>query len=340
MTVTDAFIRALPKAEVHVHLEGCFEIEELRRLAAENGEHLPRPPEQMFSFDGLTDFLEFLDWSAGLVRTPDQAARTARRFADRQKRSGVSYTDVILNPTHWAAWRDDLDGLMDALDWGWTEAEQDGAPPTGLCLSLLRQQSAAEAAELVDWMIGRRHPRVVGLSIDGNEAMSGRVSARFADAFSRANEAGIPTTVHAGESSGPEGVWDAIDVLGATRIDHGVRAVEDPALVSELAQRQIPLGICPGSNVALGYYPDRESHPVESLRRSGVRVSLNTDDGTSLDSVLEDEYTLTAATFGWDETVVSDVARCSIEAAFCTEDERARLLAELDTFLAQLSEES
>lgn len=333
MTITPEFVTALPKAEVHVHLEGCFEVDELQRLAGEAGEGLPRPADQLFSFDGLSDFLDFLDWSAGLVRTPDQAARTARRFAERQQHSGVTYTDVILNPTHWSAWRDDLDGLVDALDRGWTEAETDGLPPTGLCLSLLRQQSAAEAAELVDWMMERRHPRVVGLSIDGNEAVSGRVSSRFADAFGRVMDAGIARTVHAGESSGPEGVRDAIDLLQATRIDHGVRAVEDPQLVAELVSREIPLGICPGSNVSLGYYPDRESHPVEELRRAGVRFSLNTDDGTSLDSVLEDEYVLTAASFGWNESVLIDVARCSIEAAFCTEETRAMLLADLDAFV-------
>ena len=122
-------------------------------------------------------------------------------------------------------------------------AEQDGLPPANLCISLLRTQTADEAAELVDRLIEWRHPRVVALSIDGNEAAAGRTGPRFTDAFRRAGAAGLRRTVHAGELSGPEGVRDAIELLGADRIDHGVRAIEDETVVALLAERRIPLGI-------------------------------------------------------------------------------------------------
>ena len=321
-----AQVRSLPKAEVHVHLEGCFEPADIVQLADEVGEPMR---ELDVSGADLSTFLEVLDWTCGLVRTPEQLARAAYRFAEREARSGVGYADLIVNPTHWSAWRDRLDDFVSSVDAGMTEAEQDGLPSVGLCISLLRQQNAAEALELVEWMLARRHPRVVALSIDGNEAAAGRTGPRFADAFRRAAHAGLHRTVHAGESSGPDGVRDALEYLLAERIDHGVRAVEDADLVRELAERQIPLNVCPGSNVLLGRYPDRSSHPLDALRRAGVRVSVNTDDPALMGLSLASEYVDTAAAYAWDVSIVRDIARTSIEAAFCSDDVRQGLLAAL-----------
>lgn len=327
--ITLEAVRSLPKAEVHVHLEGTFDSDDLARLAAQAGEHLPRPKHRLFEFEGLGDFLSFLDWACALVRSPAQLARAAYRFAEREAAAGVRYADLIVNPNHWPAWQDRLGAMVDAIDGGLREAEADGLPHVGLCFSLLRQQSVQEAAELVDWLIEARHPRVIALSIDGNEAAAGRSGPRFAEAFGRARAAGLHRTVHAGESSGPEGVRDAIALLGAERIDHGVRAIEDPALVRELADRGIPLNVCPGSNVALGLYPDRASHPIDRLRRDGVRVSINTDDPAYFESDLHHEYLATARACGWGEGQLREVAETSIEASFADPDTRLALLREL-----------
>ena len=174
------------------------------------------------------------------MRTREQLAAVAYAFSRRMTESGVHYADVIVNPTHWQHWRRDIPGLVDGLDAGFRAAEQDGFAPSGMCVSLLRQQSAAEAVELVDLLGALRHPRVVALSVDGNEATAGRTGTRFAEAFRKAGAHGLRKTVHAGESSGPDGVWDAIRLLEADRIDHGVRAIEDEALVSVLAERPDP----------------------------------------------------------------------------------------------------
>lgn len=332
MSPLDQYITSLPKAEVHVHLEGCFEPADLERLARESGETLPRPADQLFDVTGLdlSAFLEVLDWSCGLVRTSEQLARAAYNLAAREALAGAGYADVIVNPTHWSAWRARLDAFVDALDAGFAEAETDGLPRIGVCISLLRQQRASEALELVDWLVQRRHPRVVALSIDGNEAAAGRTGPRFADAFHRAARAGLHRTVHAGESSGPEGVRDALEYLLAERIDHGVRAIEDPDLVAELADRGIPLNICPGSNVQLGRYPDRASHPLDALRLAGVPVSINTDDPALMHHSLVAEYAASAQTYGWDNEILRQLARTSIEASFCDADLRRRLLGELE----------
>jgi adenosine deaminase len=215
--------------------------------------------------------------------------------------------------------------MIDALDAGFRAAEQDGLPPVSLCVSLLRTQSADAAAELVDTLVALRHPRVVALSVDGNEATAGRTGPRFAEAFRRAGAAGLKRTVHAGESSGPEGVRDAIELLGADRIDHGVRAIEDASVVALLAERRIPLGICPTSNLILGVYASMQEHPIERLRHAGVAVSVNTDDPALLDTSLEREYTLCRDTFGWSDQELRSVAHTSIEASFANDDVKARL---------------
>ncbi len=322
-------LQALPKAEVHVHLEGSFEAELLAQWAKKFGVTLPRPRESLFRFEGLADFLHFLDWACGLVRTPEELAEAAYAFSRRLAASGTGYADLIFNPTHWKPWHGRLREMIDALDAGFRAAEQDGLPPVGLCVSLLRTQSADAAAELVDLLVGLRHPRVVALSIDGNEAAAGRTGPRFAEAFRRAGAAGLKRTVHAGESSGPEGVRDAIELLGADRIDHGVRAIEDPHVVALLADRRIALGVCPTSNLKLGVVPSIERHPIERLRQAGVAVSVNTDDPALLDTSLVREYALCRDTFEWSDDDLWSVARTSIDSSFANDDVKARLLKAL-----------
>jgi adenosine deaminase len=223
--------------------------------------------------------------------------------------------------------------MLDALDGPWRETEHDGGPTVGLCVSLSRTQSAGQAAELVDRVLSLAHPRVVGLSIDGNEA-NGSHNERFAPAFARAAAAGLRRCAHAGESGGPGGVREAVEMLGAERIDHGIRCIEDPSLVVELAERGVPLDICPTSNVVLGVVDGLASHPVDALRRAGVPVSLNTDDPLLYGIELAGEYERTAAAFGWGRAELGQVARTSIASCFSDPDKRAEMLGELDRYLA------
>ncbi len=322
-------LKALPKAEVHLHLEGCFEAAVIAQWAKAEGVALPRPQEDLFKFSGLADFLGFLDLACGLASTQERLVELSYGLCQRLADNGTGYADVIFNPTHWHAWHGRLGAMLEAMDAGFKAAEQDGLPTVGLCVSLLRTQSADAATELVESLIAMRHPRVVALSVDGNEATAGRTGPRFADAFRRAGAAGLRRTVHAGESSGPEGVWDAVELLGADRIDHGVRAIEDAALVRMLADRQIPLGVCPTSNLVLGVYPSIQEHPIERLRTAGVRVSLNTDDPALLGASLVGEYALCRQAFGWTDEVIRVVARTSIEASFANETVKASLLKAL-----------
>jgi adenosine deaminase len=323
-------LKLLPKAEVHLHLEGCFEAATIAQWAKTERVALPRAQEDLFKFSGLADFLGFLDLACGLASTTERLVELSYGLSQRLADNGTGYADVIFNPTHWHAWHGRLDAMLDAMDAGFKAAEQDGLPSVGLCVSLLRTQTADEATELVEALHAMRHPRVVALSVDGNEATAGRTGPRFADAFRRAGNVGLRRTVHAGESSGPEGVWDAVNLLGADRIDHGVRAIEDAALVNMLAERQIPLGICPTSNLVLRVYPSIQAHPIEKLRAAGVRVSVNTDDPALLGASLVGEYALCRHTFGWTDEITKSVAQTSIEASFASADVKTQLLKALN----------
>ncbi len=167
------------------------------------------------------------------------------------------------------------------------------------------------------------------MSVDGNEATAGRTWPRFAEAFRKAGAAGLRRTVHAGESSGPEGVRDALELLGADRIDHGVRAIEDPALVVLLAERRIPLGVCPTSNLVLNVFDSMQQHPIDALRRAGVIVSINTDDPSLLGTTLPGEYLLCKTFCGWSDEIIRRLAMNSIEASFANDVTKHRLWREL-----------
>ena len=325
----EARLRTLPKAEIHLQIEGSFDAATLEQLAMHAGKPMPRPCDKLLEFARLADFLHFLDWACGLIRTPAQLAEIAYASSRRLAASGTGYADAIINPAHWRHSHGRLPEMVTALDAGFTAAEREGLPPVSLYISLLRTASAEAAPQLLDELIALRHPRVVALSIDGNEATAGRTGTRFAEVFRRAGEAGFKRTVHAGESSGPEGVRDAMELLGADRIDHGVRAAEDPVLVALLAKRKIPLGVCPGSNLALGVYPSMAEHPLDQLRLAGVPVSVNTDDPALFSTTLEYEYARCVEAYGWNDEIIRSVAHTSIDASFASAEVKARLLGSL-----------
>ncbi|MEX2267875.1 MAG: adenosine deaminase [Acidimicrobiia bacterium] len=252
-------------------------------------------------------------------------------FAARAHRDGTHYAEVIVNPTHWRAW--DLRELVAALSAGFDRAVADGLAECHLVLSLSREQSGDDALALARWMAEQRPPRVVGLSIDGNEAHVGRTGERFAPAFQLARAEGFGCVAHAGESSGPEGVVDALDLLHVDRIDHGVRAVEDPALVGRLAEVGVPLDVCLSSNLTI-MYGTFERHPIQRLLDAGVQVTLNTDDPAFLSVDLTGEYWLAANQLGWTLADAAARVRTAIDAAFCAPERAATLRRALDDSLA------
>ena len=178
-------------------------------------------------------------------------------------------------------------------------------------------------------VIGNPHPLVTGFGLAGDER-SGH-PANFAKAFRMAAEAGLGTTAHAGEFGGPDSITAALEFLRVKRLGHGVRAIEDPELVQRLADEDIVLEVCPGSNISLGVYSVLRFHPVNLLRRAGVKITLNSDDPPFFGTTLGKEYASVAETFGWTHDDLLDVSRTAINAAFCDEATRNRLLVRLDS---------
>lgn len=308
-----AQLLAMPKVELHVHLEGCISAERIVALAADAGEPLPAAPERIFEVRTLSALLERLDWWCSLVRSPEAAALLAADAAARFSADGVVYAEVIVNPTHWRGIG--RRALLDAVSAGFSEAAAAGGCDCRILVSLLRRQSAAEAADLVADLERHRPPRLVGLSVDGDEAAAGSTGRRFAPAYFAAGNLGLGLTAHAGESSGPEGVRSALDDLGVTRVDHGVRAAEDPTLLSRLAADGVTLDVCLSSNLVL-LYPDLDSHPIRRIVDAGVAVTVNTDDPAVLGTTLSTEMALAAGHCGWGLAGALKATSAAIEASF------------------------
>lgn len=327
-TATPEAIRALPKLELHIHLEGSITLPRIVELAALAGQPLKRPVNRLFRTRTLDEFLANLDWVCSLVRSEALAHAIAMDFARYAASEGIVYAEVIVNPTHWQGMQ--TDRLLGAICTAFDEAHAQGLCDLRLLPSVLRQQSLDEAQQLVDVMHALAHPRIAGLSVDGNQARAVDSSERLAPAFARAASLGFGRTVHAGESSGPEGVAAAIDLLGANRIDHGVRAVEDPALVARLAAAQVTLNVCVSSNCHL-LYPDIDAHPLQQFIAAGVRCTLNTDDPVVLGTTLCQELHWAATALGWDMPTLAGLQRNAIAAAFCSAGDKAALLQRLDS---------
>ena len=329
--VTVAAIRSLPKVELHVHLEGAIAVSRIVEFAALAGQPLKRPVASLFRTRTLDEFLANLDWVCSLVRSEQLAHDVAMDFARYAAAEGIAYAEVIVNPTHWQGMQ--TDSLLAAICAGFDDAQAAGLCDLRLLPSVLRQQSLDEALRLVDIMQSLQQPRILGLSVDGNQARAVDSSERLAPAFARAASLGFGRTVHAGESSGPEGVAAALDLLGARRIDHGVRAAEDPALVARLASEEVTLNVCLSSNCHL-LYPDVEAHPIRTLMAAGVRCTLNTDDPVVLGTTLCHELFWAANALDWDMAMFAGLQRNAIAAAFCSAEDKAALVQRLDSFLA------
>lgn len=322
----------LPKVELHLHLEGAAPPAFIRGLAAEKHIDISGifDADGTYAYRDFWDFLKVYEAATSVLTTPRDYHRLTRAVLAESAASGVIYTETFLSPDFCggrdlAAWRDYLHAIREAAD----EAErQDGIVLRGIVTPIRHfgpekaRETAICAAETAgDW--------IVGFGLAGDEK-AGR-PCDFAWSFDCAREAGLRLTAHAGEWGGPESVRDAVRDLGVERIGHGVRAIEDMALVEELAERRIVLEVCPGSNIALGLYPNWRAHPIERLMERGVPITVSTDDPPFFHTTMEREYDRLAEAFGWDEGMFRRIAETAAKAAFCGDETRNRILKKLET---------
>lgn len=314
---------AIPKAELHCHLEGSIPPALARELADRNGLELPAG---LIGADGgyaWTDFLSFLaayDLVCTTLRVPRDFSDVLYSYLSRAAREGAVYVEMFCSPERPAALGIPYGAWLDALGQAIDRARADFGIEGRIIVICIRHLGPERSLAMVRAMIAEPHKYVVGFGMGGDEAKF--APADFAPAYRLAQEHGYGCTVHAGEVRGPESVWAAIRDLPVTRIGHGVRSADDPRLMEELARRGIVLEVCPGSNIALGLYPDRTAHPLHRLIAAGVRVTLNSDDPPFFHTTLGAEYDQA----GLGEAELRGIARTAVEASFADAATRERLL--------------
>jgi adenosine deaminase len=320
-----------PKAELHVHLEGTAPPALIRRLAARNGVSIP---EGLFADDetfAWTDFLGFLrtyDLAASVIRTAEDYRDVTYEYLASCAAEGAVYVEVIASPDHAEA-----HGLSDAEHYGGIaqgidDARADHGIEARILASAVRNLGVERAEAIARRLAEDRHPYVVGFNLAGDEA--GFPPGLFAETYAIVAGSGLGATVHAGEHAGAESVRGALALAGVSRISHGVRATEDPALVAEIAERGIVLEVCPTSNVATGVYRDYDDHPLGALRDAGVRLTLASDDPPYFGASIGGEYAVARQRFGFDEKELLGITRLAVEASFAQGAVKAALLGRLD----------
>jgi adenosine deaminase len=320
----------IPKAELHVHLEGTAPPALIRRLAKRNGMEVP---EGVFKTDdefAWTDFLHFLrtyDLAASVIRTPEDYRDVTYEYLAGCAAEGAVYVELIASPDHAAAVAlSDADHYA-AIAQGIDDARADHGIEARIVIAAVRNLGVERAEAIARRHADDRHPYVVGFNLVGDEA--GFPSAQFARAYEIAAGCGLGCTIHAGEHAGADSVRAALD-LPVTRISHGVRAIEDPAVVAALAERGIVLEVCPSSNVALGLFPSYEDHPLGALREAGVRVTLGSDDPPYFACSIGSEYAVAHERIGIEEGQLRAMTRLAVEASFAEDAVKEALSARLD----------
>jgi adenosine deaminase len=319
----------VPKAELHVHLEGTAPPDLIRRLAERNSIALPA---KLLNEDGrfrYSDFLDFLgtyDLAASVIRTAEDYRDITYEYLSECADGGAIYVELTASPDHArdVGLSDDehLGGIAQGID----DARRDHGIEGRILISAVRNSGVENAIAVAQHAAELPHPYVVGFSMAGDEA--GYPASLFAEPYAIASAAGLGCTMHAGEWAGPESVREAM-TLPITRIDHGVRAVEDPLLVREIAERGLVLNTCPTSNVVLGVFASYEEHPLPVLRAEGIKVTLGSDDPPYFGATIAGEYEVCEERMGMSEQDLREITLNAIDAAFCDDalkvDLRARV---------------
>ncbi len=319
----------IPKAEIHCHIEGAADPELVLAQARKyNVDVSDIIQDGAFVWNDFSEFLKCFDGAAALFRTSDDYALLSETYLTQLAATGCIYSEVFISTDHarmiGISERDYINGLAE----GMMRAKQKHGIEARMIATGLRHEGPESVLRAATYIAENPHPLVTGFGMGGDERMHHPKD--LAPGFDVARDAGLAITTHAGEFGGADSVRDSLTYLKPSRIGHGVRAIEDPALVHELADKQIVLECCPGSNIALSVFNSFDEHPFMALRDAGVPVTLNSDDPPHFHTSLAREYDIAATEFGLNEDDLRDITRTAIKAAFVDEDTRATLLTKID----------
>ena len=326
-----AFVGALPKAELHLHIEGTLEPELAFAIAERNRITLPYPSVEAlraaYRFANLQEFLDVYYACAGVLLESRDFYDLTWAYLVRARADNVRHAEIFFDPqTHTArgvAFEAVVDGICQAL----ADARDKLGLTSRLILCFLRHLDEADAFETLEAAMPHRD-RIVGVGLDSGER--GNPPSKFARVFRHAREAGFVPVAHAGEEGPAEYLREALDVLEVVRIDHGNRALDDPGLVDELVRRRIPLTVCPLSNLKLCVVDKMASHPLKRMLDLGLLVTVNSDDPAYFGGYVNDNYVAVADALGLGKDDLARLARNSIEAALLDDAHKARLTGLLE----------
>ncbi len=328
-------IAHLPKAELHVHIEGTFEPELIFAIAARNRIELSYPTVEAlraaYNFTDLQSFLNVYYAGMNVLRTENDYYDLATAYLKRASSQGVVHAELFFDPQahtdRGIAFETAIDGLTRALQ----DARRGLGMSAHLIMCFLRDRSPQSAMATLEAALPYRD-RIVAVGLDSAEL--GNPPSKFQTVFDRARAEGFLTVAHAGEEGPPAYVWEALDLLKVSRVDHGVRSMEDPALVERLRRQRIPLTVCPLSNVKLHVVPALAGHPLKRMLDAGLVATINSDDPAYFGGYIDANFTQTIAALNLTQDEIVTLARNSFEASFIDDALKQRYLARVDDALA------
>ncbi|AUI52473.1 adenosine deaminase [Arthrobacter crystallopoietes] len=326
----------LPTVELHIHIEGTLEPELIFRLAERNGIELPygdiEELRRHYEFIDLQSFLDLYYSNMAVLRTADDFADMTRAYLTRAAAAGVRHAEIMMDPQAHLSRGIPLATSVGAVAEVLAKSESEFGVSTELIAAFLRDRPAEEALAVLDELLEMEVP-IIGIGLDSAERDN--PPRNFVALYERARQAGLKCVAHAGEEGPPDYIREALDLLAVDRIDHGIRCMEDEELVERLVAEQVPLTVCPLSNVRLRAVDTLPEHPLPQMLQRGLNVSVNSDDPAYFGGYMDENFRQVRAAFGFSSAQLADLAANSVRSAFLTDTRRRELLAEVEQWRQQ-----
>jgi aminodeoxyfutalosine deaminase len=330
------FIAGLPKAELHVHHVGSASPRIVSELAARHPGAVPSDPDALREFYTFRDFAHFIEVYLAvvdLIREPEDVRLLTYEVAAEMAAKNIRYAELTLTPYTSVLAGVPIEAYVDAVEDARVAAERDHGIRLRWVYDIPGESGLPAAEATTTYALKHGPEALIGFGLGGPEI--GVERPQFKPFFDQARAAGLHSVPHAGETTGPQTVWDALEHLGAERIGHGTSSVRDPELLRHLAEQRIPLEVCPTSNIATRAVDRLEDHPIRQMHEAGALVTIGSDDPPMFGTTLNREYEIAAELLGLDERGIVDLAKNAVTASFMSEADKAALSDELDAYLAK-----
>ncbi len=334
-TAYEGFIAGLPKAELHVHHVGSARPETVARLAERHPDAgVPQGNEALRDFYVFSDFAHFIDVSlavVSLLRTPEDIHLLTYEVAEGLAAQQVRYAELTMTPFTSGRMGIPIEAYTGAIEDARRAAERDFGIVLRWIYDIPGEAGLASADATLGYAVDHGPESLIGFGLGGPEVPR----PQFKPHFDRARAAGLRSLPHAGESTDAQSVWDALDALGAERIGHGIRSIDDPRLVERLVAERIPLEVCPTSNLATRCVDRLEDHPLRDLRDAGVVITVNSDDPPMFGTTLNREYSIAADLLDLDERGLADLATTAVDVSYAPDDVKQRVREEISAYVGE-----